>query len=143
MPHPDGYFALVLGPGSSRLLRQRYATLPNPIAHHCTVRHGTADPRDLPAMFDVGDLGRSYELVVIGLAASATVEAVAVALILPDGSRLQRGFTENAIAHVTVATDGIAEPFTSNALLVAGFAVIEDGPRLQATLAHVEGAPAV
>lgn len=139
MPHPDGYFALVLSRESAALLRARYATLPNPISHHCTVRHGTSEPADLPAFFAPTDLGRSFDLQVIGFASSPEVEAVAVALILPDGTALAGGFTRNPIPHVTVATDGISEPHLSNALLEAGFAPIPDGPRLTATLAHVKG----
>lgn len=134
--HPDGYFALVLTPASSKALKAAFATLANPIAHHCTVRHGTADPAHLPAVFSPADVGRSFQLHVVGFAASPGVEAVVVTLILPDGSRVERGFSQNAVPHVTVATDGEAEPVTANALLEGGFAAVEGGPVLTATLLH-------
>jgi hypothetical protein len=137
MSHPDGYFALVLSPASSALLRARFATLGNPIAHHCTVRHGSREPADLPNVFNALDMGRSFVLVVTGLARSQEVEAVVVALRAADGSLLQEGFSQNAIPHVTIATDGIAEPFASNALLAAGYEPVGEGLELTATLLHV------
>lgn len=137
MSHPDGYFALVLSAESSARLRARFATLQNPIAHHCTVRHGTSNAADLPAIFGPESLGLSFSLVVTGFASSPSVEAVVVALVTADGGRLHREFTRNAIPHVTTATDGAAEPFTANALLEAGFDPVEDGITLEATLTHV------
>jgi hypothetical protein len=140
--HPDGYFALVLTPASSKLLRARFATLPQAVAHHCTVRHGTRDPADLPAPFSPADLGATFRLQVTGFATRADggVEAVVVSLILPDCTRLSGGFTHNRIAHVTVATDGETEPFEANALLEAGFTPV-DGPTLEATLTHTPATP--
>jgi len=134
--HPDGYFALVLTPASSARVEAALATLSNPIAHHCTVCHGTADPAHLPPIFSAADIGRSFQLHVVGFAAGPGVEAVVVTLILPDGTRVERGFTQNAVPHVTLATDGEAEPFTANALLEEGFAAVDDGPVLTATLLH-------
>jgi hypothetical protein len=127
----------VLTPASASLLRERLATLPRPIAHHCTVRHGTRDPADLPAAFAPADLGEAFLLHVCGVATRADggVEAAVVALVLRDGRRLSRGFTENPIPHITVATDGVAEPFEANALLAAGYLAI-DGPTLEARLEH-------
>lgn len=135
--HPDGYFALVLTPASSKLLVERLATLARPLAHHCTVRHGTSDPAALPAVFSAADLGATFQLRVTGFArrADGGVEAAVVALVLADGKRVEAGFTQNAIPHVTVATDGETEPFEANALLEAGFTPV-DGPLLEATLAH-------
>lgn len=135
--HPDGYFALVLTPASADLLRASLATLPHPIAHHCTVLHGTSDPAHLPPPFSPADLGRTFLLRVCGFATrpDGGVEAAVVALVLPDGCRLERGFSANPIPHVTVATDGVTEPFEANALLAAGFAPL-DGPTLTATLVH-------
>ncbi|APR81629.1 Hypothetical protein A7982_06978 [Minicystis rosea] len=136
--HADGYFALVLAPESVALLRADFATLASPIAHHCTVCHGTCDPADLPAIFAPADLGAVFRLVVTGFAtwADGGVQAVVVALLLPDGRRVDRGFSRNAIPHVTVATDGVTEPFMANALLEAGFDPVTDGPVLTATLVH-------
>lgn len=134
--HPDGYFALVLDAASAEVLRSCYATLGHAIAHHCTVRYGTNRPADLPSPFGDADLGRSFGLKVIGLARlEGKLEAVAVALVLPDETLLERGFSENAIPHVTVATDGIEEPAQANELLTAGFVRI-DGPLLTARLEH-------
>jgi hypothetical protein len=134
--HPDGYFALVLEPPSADTLRRSFLTLAYPIAHHCTVRYGTDRPGDLPSPFTANDLGRTFQLKVIGYArAEGKIEAVAVALVLPDGTFLERGFTENAIPHVTVATDGVEEPAQANDLLGAGF-VRMDGPLLEARLVH-------
>lgn len=136
--HADGYFALVLTPESTALLVAGFATLSNPIAHHCTVRYGTSDPGDLPAIFSAADLGRVFVLEVTGFATRADggVQAAVVRLLLPDGRRVERGFTQNAVPHVTVATDGVTEPVAANALLEAGFEPIHDGPRLRATLVH-------
>jgi 2,4-dienoyl-CoA reductase-like NADH-dependent reductase (Old Yellow Enzyme family) len=131
----DGYFALLLSPASSERLAAAYATLANPIAHHCTVRHGTRDPADLLPPFTAADLGSPFRLKVRGLARSARVEAVVVSLVLPDGRVIDEGFSANRVPHVTVATDGASEPFLANALLEAGFEAI-DGPVLDATLAH-------
>lgn len=63
------------------------------------------------------------------------VEAVVVALVLPDGTLLERGFTENAIPHVTVATDGVEEPVRANDALESVY-VRFNGPILEATLEH-------
>ena len=135
--HPEGYFALVLTPASSQLLREGFASLARPLAHHCTVRHGTSDPADLPAVFSPADLGGTFRLRVTGVATRADggVEAVVVALLLRDGRRVEAGFADNPIPHVTVATDGKTEPFEANALLAAGFDRI-DGPTLEAALVH-------
>jgi len=136
--HADGYFALILTPASRARLQLDFATLPSPIAHHCTVRYGTSNPADLPAVFSPADLGRIFLLQLVGFAtrADGAVQAAVVALLLPDGSRMERGFSENAVPHVTVATDGVAEPVTANALLEAGFEPVLDGPVLSATLEH-------
>ncbi|MRG93131.1 hypothetical protein [Polyangium spumosum] len=135
--HPDGYFALILDPSSAEILRRRFCTLPRPIAHHCTVRYGTKDPADLPPPFTESDLGRAFTLEVTGYARrqDGGVEAVVVGLLLADGTLVERGFTENAIPHVTVATDGLTEPATANDLLCAGFERIR-GPLLLARLEH-------
>jgi hypothetical protein len=135
--HPNGYFALVLDPESSARLVEALGTLNNPIAHHCTVAHGTRDPADLPGVFAVSDLGRRFLLVVRGFATRADggVQAAVVALALPDGRVLSEGFSRNAVPHVTVATDGVTEPAEANALLAAGFSPCL-GPTLSATLLH-------
>jgi len=134
--HPDGYFALVLDTSSATLLKEEFATLPHLIAHHCTVRYGTDRPEDLPAPFRVRDLGKRFYLKVIGLGRiDGKLEAVAVALVLPDGSVQERGFSENTIPHVTVATDGEEEPAKANELLEGGFTRV-DGPVLVARLEH-------
>lgn len=134
--HPDGYFALVLDGASVELLRREYATLGHVIAHHCTVRYGSDRVSDLPEPFGPGDMGRSFRLQVIGHARlEGKLEAVVVALVLPDGRFRERGFSENAIPHVTVATDGVEEPARANDLLAAGFVRME-GPVLQARLEH-------
>jgi hypothetical protein len=136
--HPDGYFALVLTPESAALLEATFATLPNPISHHCTVRYGTCNPADLPEIFSPADLGRVYQLEVIGFATRADggVQAAVVALWLPDGRRLERGFSENTIPHVTVATDGLTEPVSANDLLESGFEPVRGNLVLQAVLVH-------
>ncbi|MFT3775830.1 MAG: hypothetical protein QM820_61585 [Minicystis sp.] len=136
--HPDGYFALVLAPESAALLKATFATLANPIAHHCTVCYGTCNPANLPAVFSPSDLGRTFLLQVTGFATRADggVQAAVVALLLPDGSRVDHGFSRNAIPHITVATDGVVEPVTANALLAGGFDPRPDGPLLRATLVH-------
>jgi hypothetical protein len=135
--HPDGYFALVLTEASARLIEARFATLARPIAHHCTVRYGTCDPADLPPPFAAADLGRTFLLQVTGVATRADggVQAAVVALLVDGGRRIERGFSENAVPHVTVATDGVTEPVAANALLAEGFAPI-DGPVIAATLLH-------
>jgi hypothetical protein len=135
--HPDGYFALLLTPDSSARLREALATLDNPIAHHATVVHGTRDPADLPPVFSAGDLGARFRLLVRGFATRADggIQAAAVALVLADGRVMEEGFSTNRIPHVTVATDGVAEPAEANALLEAGFDPCE-GPTLEATLLH-------
>lgn len=134
--HPNGYFALLLTPESSARLAA-LATLAQPLAHHCTVAHGTRDPADLPAVFAVTAIGERFRLRVRGFAtrADAGIQAAVVALILADGREIERGFSSNAVPHVTVATDGRAEPAEANALLEAGFTPV-DGPILTATLLH-------
>jgi hypothetical protein len=134
--HPDGYFALVLDPASVTLLKETFATLPHTIAHHCTVRYGTDRPTDLPEPFRAEDLARVFRLKVIGYERLAgKLEAVVVALVLPDGTLLENGFSENTIPHVTVATDGVEEPARANELLESGFVRI-DGPVIEARLEH-------
>ena len=134
--HPDGYFALVLDAASAEVLRSSYATLGHVIAHHCTVRYGSNRPEDLPSPFGEADLGRMFALKVIGqVRLEGKVEAVVVALVLPDNTLLEGGFSENAIPHVTVATDGVEEPARANELLAEGFVRI-DGPLLAARLEH-------
>ena len=66
--HPDGYFALVLDAASQHILRREYATLRHVIAHHCTVRYGSDRLSDLPPPFVPTDLGRMFQLRVIGVA---------------------------------------------------------------------------
>ena len=134
--HPNGYFALVLTPESSARL-VALATLENPVAHHCTVAHGTRDPADLPGVFASTDVGRRFSLLVRGFATRADrgVEAAVVALVLEDGRVLEDGFSTNRIPHVTVGTDGVTEPALANALLESGFTPRE-GPALSATLLH-------
>lgn len=136
--HADGYFALVLTPESTALLAATMATLQNPIAHHCTVRYGTCDPADLPEVFCAADLGRVFQLEIVGFATRADggVQAAVVALLLPDGRRVERGFSQNAVPHVTVATDGVTEPVAANALLEGGFDPIRGGMVLEAVLVH-------
>ncbi len=135
--HPNGYFALVLAPASSALLVDTLATLPSPIAHHCTVAHGTRDPADLPSAFSPADLGRRFRLTVRGFATRADggVQAAVVALALDDGRVIDAGFSINRIPHVTIATNGVCDAADANALLEAGFAPLE-GPTLEATLLH-------
>ncbi len=134
---PAGYFALVLDPESSERLVAALATLADPVAHHCTVAHGTRDPADLPGVFSAASVGARFHLRVRGLATRADggVQAAVVALVLPDGREIDDGFSRNPVPHVTVATDGRTEPAAANALLEGGFAPIE-GPRLEATLLH-------
>jgi hypothetical protein len=135
--HPNGYFALVLTPASSVCLTQALATLSSPVAHHCTVAHGTRDPRDLPGAFSPSDLGARFHLRVRGFATRADggVQAAVVALVLAGGRVVGEGFSANRVPHVTVATDGACEAAAANALLEAGFEAI-DGPLLEATLLH-------
>lgn len=135
--HADGYFALVLLPDSSERLRRAFATLPSPLAHHCTVKYGTCNPADLPPAFTAADLGQAFTLAVVGFRTRADggVEAAVVSLIGADGRQIDRAFSENAIPHVTVATDGVTEPAEANALLAAGFERV-DGPTLTAILVH-------
>jgi hypothetical protein len=135
--HPDGYFALVLDPESSARLVAAMATLVEPVAHHCTVAHGTRDPADLPGVFAVSSVGERFGLRVRGFATRADggVQAAVVALILADGREVEESFSRNPIAHVTVATDGETEPAEANELLAGGFAIV-DGPVLRATLLH-------
>jgi hypothetical protein len=141
--HPDGYFALVLTPASAARLKATFATLANPISHHCTVRYGTSNPADLPDVFSPTDLGRAFQLEVVGFATRADggVQAAVVALILPDGRRLERGFSQNTIPHVTVATDGITEPVSANALLESGFEPVRGNVVLEAVLLHTPAPP--
>lgn len=134
--HPDGYFALVLDTSSATLLKEEFATLPHLIAHHCTVRYGTDRPEDLPAPFTARDLGKRFYLKVIGLGRTeGKLEAVVVSLVLPDGTFLERGFSENTIPHVTIATDGEEDPARANDVLEGGFTRM-DGPMLVARLEH-------
>lgn len=135
--HPDGYFALVLDEEARVLLTAHYATLPNPIAHHCTVRYGTQSTADLPTVFSSHDLGREFQLKVIGRLdrPDSGLEALVVALLLGDVQIMKNGFSENAIPHITVATDGSAEPVAVNDLLKEGY-IEFDGPILKATLRH-------
>lgn len=135
--HPNGYFALVLTPESSARLADALATLPERIAHHCTVAHGTRDPSALPDVFSPSDLGKRFRLAVRGFATRSDggVQAAVVALVLDDGRRIDEGFSANRVPHVTVATDGMAEPAEANALLEAGFEAI-DGPVVEAKLLH-------
>ena len=134
--HPNGYFALILTEASRNVLLRQYATLMHGIAHHCTVRYGSDQVSDLPTPFTPADLGRIFQLRVIGLARlEGKLEAVAVALVLSDGQLLECGFSENPIPHVTVATDGMEEPARANDLLANGFQRIE-GPVLEARLDH-------
>jgi hypothetical protein len=135
--HPDGYFALVLSPESSARLVEALATLARPIAHHCTVAHGTRNPADLPGFFAPTDIGGPFLLVVRGFATRGDggVQAAVVALLLPDGQLVTEGFSRNPVPHVTVATDGVTEPAEANALLAAGFSPCQ-GPALAATLLH-------
>lgn len=135
--HADGYFALVLNQDSSERLRSAFATLSRPIAHHCTVKYGTCDPADLPPAFSAADLGKTFTLEIVGFKTreDGGVQAVVVALVLTDGRVVDEAFSENAIPHITVATDGVTEPSEANALLAAGFE-IAFGPTLTATLVH-------
>ncbi len=135
--HPNGYFALLLTPASSARLVEALATLETPVAHHCTVAHGTRDPADLPRAFTPADLGGRFRLSVRGFATRADggVQAAVVGLVLADGRVIEEGFSTNRIPHVTVATGGAGEPADANALLEAGFDLLE-GPALEATLLH-------
>jgi hypothetical protein len=135
--HPEGYFALVLDPESSARLVAALATLAEPVAHHCTVVHGTRDPADLPGVFGAAAVGERFGLRVRGFATreDGGVQAAVVALILPDGREMEEGFSRNPVPHVTVATDGETEPAAANALLEGGFARVE-GPVLWARLLH-------
>ena len=134
---PNGYFALVLSPSSSHDLKERFATLAKPVAHHCTVKYGSCDPADLPEAFTAADLGKTFSLRVIGYKTreDEAIQAVAVALVGPDGYLREQGISTNKVAHVTVATDGKESAVASNALLEGGFVRI-DGPWLTATLVH-------
>jgi hypothetical protein len=134
--HPDGYFALLLTDESSARLGA-LSLLPAVLAHHCTVRHGTRDPADLPPVFSPSDIATIFRLRVLGVATRADggVQAAAVALVLHDGRVIEAGFSENRVPHVTIATDGVTEPVEANALLEAGFERAP-GPVLEATLLH-------
>ena len=135
--HVDGYFALVLTEDSSELLLRSFSTLARPLAHHCTVKYGTCDPADLPGAFSPADVGETFLLEVIGVKTrdDGGVQAVAVALLRPDGRRIDLPFSENAIPHVTVATDGVTEPSEANAMLARGFEIVA-GLMLTAVLVH-------
>jgi hypothetical protein len=135
--HPDGYFALVLSEPSRRALKERFATLPKPVAHHCTVHYGSQAPADLPALFTAADLGRAFTLKVIGhrTRPDGGIQAAAVALVGEGGALVEEGFSTNKVAHITVATNGVVSASESNALLEEGFTRI-DGPELTATLVH-------
>jgi hypothetical protein len=134
---PNGYFALLLSEPSRQALKERFATLAKPIAHHCTVRYGSQDPADLPARFTAADLGRVFTLKVIGFKtrSDGAIQAAVVALVGEGGALVEEGFSTNKIAHITVATDGVASASAANALLEEGFERI-DGPELLATLVH-------
>ena len=99
--------------------------------------YGTQDPADLPRAFSAADLGGRFLLDVTGFKTreDGGVEAVVVALRRPDGRAVDQPFTENAIPHITVATDGVTEPAEANALLASGFAIVA-GPTLTAVLVH-------
>jgi septum formation protein len=133
----EGYFALVLLEESSRALREQFATLPQPAAHHCTVRFGSRDPADLPEAFTAADLGRVFTLKVIGWKTrqDGGIQAVAVALVGEGGALVTKGLSVNKVPHITVATDGVVSAAASNALLEEGFMRV-DGPELKATLEH-------
>lgn len=135
--HPEGYFALVLSRPSSRMLRERFATLPKPLAHHCTVRYGSQDPAELPARFTAADLGQTFTLKVIGhkTRPDGAIQAAAVALVGEGGALVEEGFSTNKVPHITVATNGLVSAVEANALLEEGFLRIH-GPELQATLVH-------
>jgi hypothetical protein len=141
--HVDGYFALVLTPESSERLLRAFATLSRPLAHHCTVKYGTQDPGDLPGAFSPADVGQTFSLEVTGFKTRADggVQAVVVALLRPDGQRVEQAFSENAIPHVTVATDGVTEPAEANAMLAAGFDPAAALP-VTATLVHTRASSA-
>lgn len=135
--HPDGYFALVLEEPARELLLREFLTLREPIAHHCTVRYGTQSPLDLPPAFSATDIGRLFSLKVIGRVCRPDrgVEAVVVGLVDERGEVLQSGFSENDVPHITIATDGVAEPVIVNEVLREGFSAL-DGPVLLAKLEH-------
>jgi len=134
---PRGYFALVLSPSSSHDLKERFATLAKPVAHHCTVKYGSRDPSDLPEAFTAADLGKTFTLRVIGhkTREDGGIQAAAVALVGPEGYLREQGISANKVAHVTIATDGKTSAVEANALLESGFQRI-DGPTLTATLVH-------
>lgn len=138
-PPYRGYFALVLTEESKAALAARYATLPEVICHHLTVRFGTDDPADLPEAFGPSDLGASFALKVIGFKTreDSGIQAVAVAL-LRDGQLRVSGISANTVPHITVALNpALAKPVQSNALLEAGYYPVEEGPELTAVLRHV------
>lgn len=138
--HPvnKNYFALVLTPSATDRLLRSYATLPNRIAHHCTVAFGTDDPADLPEFFSPDDIGKPFLLRAIGYRRREddAIEAVAVELLDDYGNPVTTRFSTNAIPHITLATDGRARPFEANALLAAGFEPV-NGELLLTTLEHV------
>jgi hypothetical protein len=135
--HPDGYFALVLTEESSVRLVGAFATLSRPIAHHCTVKYGTSNPADLPPAFAPDDVGKTFLLAITGFKTrdDGGVQAVVVSLVRVHGGVVEEAFSENAIPHVTVATDGVTEPAEANAMLAQGFDPVL-GPTLTATLVH-------
>lgn len=138
-PPYRGYFALVLTAESKAALLSKFATLPQQVGHHMTVRFGTDNPADLPPAFTPEDMGRTFLLRVLGFKRRDDngIEAVAVAL-LRDGRLVTEGITTNKVPHVTVALDPqLAKPVQSNALLESGFDPLPDGLDLIAVLKHV------
>lgn len=132
-----GYFALVLDHASRELLRHRFASLPSTLCDHCTVAWGTDRVQDLPPAFAAEDLGRVFRLKVTGYRRrdDQGIEAVVVALDVGDGADSACQFSNNAVAHVTVATDGRAAAVEANALLECAFDEV-DGPWLSAKLCY-------
>ena len=123
------YVAVILDDGSE-LLRwwtsEIGPTLPKQFAHHMTIKFKPS-PEDLEGI----ELGAPASLKVVGWADNGSVQAVVVS---PVGATSTR-----AIPHITVATDGVAKPADSNALLQQGYVPVAGGPVLKGRVGAVVG----
>lgn len=81
--------------------------LPKRFMHHMTIAF-----RPKPDEIAKIPVGKSVNLKVTGWADNGKVQAIAVKSPIRS---------KNAIPHITVATDGVAKPFESNALLAQGY----------------------
>lgn len=133
------YTALVLDKESHERLLAKYRTLPIAFGHHMTVMLGTKveDVGRKAPFFKSEDVGKTFDLQVVGLARSEQIEAVVVA-VLKNGEKMMDGVSTNKIPHITIATDGNTKPFKSNELLKGDFQTVENGMMLCSTLCIVE-----